>query len=519
MKIQFLQEELLKLNISSNIKASNELYIEISAGDVTGIISSLLTKFKLTFIAEFCRQENGFIINILLSNRSKGYYVIAYYKTLENLISLQEIIFQAHLFEREISDLYGLKIISGKDVRNIVKHEIWQNNVYPLRKSFKFGSKIEELDETPKYEFKKTSGEGGYQIAVGPVHAGIMEPGHFRFSVIGEEIENLEIRLMYKHKGIEKMCENVDANKLNLLFKRVAGESSVAYGEAYALLVEELINYDVSTDIKYLRVVFLELERIYNYLEDISGICVDIGFSYPAKKYSYLSELIHQLCERLTGSRFLRNTIVPCGINKDYNKQNSMDVISTLDKIKIRFDEITSTTLNSVAFLDRVENTGMVKNSKAKRLNLTGIVGRASGVIYDVRTNFGYEMYKSLKTSLNYDVTGGIFARYNLKISEINDAILFINQAINAIEVDFKKSKPDIKLKPNSEKFVSVETVKGELTIYGHTGEDNKFDRIYFKTPSFTNWNGLTFAILNEVVPDFPVCNKSFNMSYCENDR
>lgn len=346
-----------------------------------------------------------------------------------------------------------------------------------------------------------------------------MEPGHFRFSVIGEEIENLEIRLMYKHRGIEKKCENIDANKLNLLFERVAGESSVAYGEAYALLVEKIMDINVSTEIKYLRTIFLELERIYNYLEDVSGICVDISFSYPAKKYSYLSELIHQLNERITGSRFLRNTIVAGGINNDYSKQNSEDIINTLHNLKIRFDKITSTTLNSVAFLDRVENTGIVKNSKAKRLGLTGIVGRASGINYDVRVNFEYEMYKSLKSKVNYDTTGGIFARYKLKVAEINDAIVFISQAINCIKIDFKKSKPNIKLKPNLEAFVSVETVKGELTVYGRTGPDNKFDRIYFKTPSFTNWNGLTYAILNEVVPDFPVCNKSFNMSYSENDR
>lgn len=519
MKIQLLQKELLKRNIKFDLKNANELYLQISTEDLTVILNSLLTEFKMYFVGEFCREENGFIINILLSNRTYGYYVVVYYKTEDKLISLQEVVFQAHLFEREIADLYGLKIIGGKDVRNLVKHEVWQNNIYPLRKSFKYGSKIKDMKETPKYEFKKLSGEGGYQIPVGPVHAGIIEPGHFRFSVIGEEIENLEIRLMYKHRGIEKACENIDANKLNLLFERVAGESSVAYAEAYALLVEKIMNFNVPVEIKYLRIIFLELERIYNYLDDIAGICVDIGFSYPAKKYSYLSELIHQLCERLTGSRFLRNTIIPCGINTDYCEQNAGDIINTLKNIKIRFNEIANITLNSVTFLDRVENTGIVRNDKAKKLCMTGVVGRASGIAYDVRYSFGYEMYKGIKKGINCDSVGGVFERYKLKISEINDAFLFIDQAINSIKINLKRSKTTIKLEENLEGLVSVETVKGELTVYGRVGKNNKFDRIYFKTPSFTNWNGLTYAILNEIVPDFPLCNKSFNMSYSENDR
>lgn len=519
MKIQLFERDIQKLNLKGVIKNKNEIYIETTIDSVKDIINKLMTEYKLRFVSEFCKQENEFVISIILCNRNQGYFVILYYKTEKEIISLQDIIYASHLFEREISDLFGLNIINGLDTRNIVKHEVWEKDVFPLRKDFQYGRKIKAKNETKEYIFKTISGEGGYQISVGPVHAGIIEPGHFRFSVIGEEIENLEIRLMYKHRGIEKICENIDANNLNLVFERVAGESSAAYAEAYSQLVEKLMGIEISNDIKALRVIILELERIYNFLDDIGGICVDIGYSYPAKKYSYFSEQIHQLCERLTGSRFLRNSIIPCGSNIEFNKQKASDVINTLKKLQYRMNEIVESTINSVSFLDRVEHTGLVYNEKAKRLCMTGVVGRASGIAYDVRNSFGYELYKGTKSEISVENLGGAFERYKLKIAEIRVAFNFIEKSIAFMKNDIKKDKKEIIIAHGLEAIAVVETVKGELVVYGETGENNRFSRISFKTPSFTNWSGLTYAILNEIVPDFPLCNKSFNMSYSENDR
>jgi Ni,Fe-hydrogenase III large subunit/Ni,Fe-hydrogenase III component G len=519
VKIDLLRNELEKLNYNIYIKNNNELYIDVAGDNVEETVSSLVSLYKLNFAAEFCLQDDGFVINVLFTSRKNSYYVIVRYKAKKQIISLQDFIHQAHLFEREMSDLYGLEISGGNDTRNIVKHESWEKGVFPLRKEFLYGNKIKQANETAEYEFKGLSGEGGYQIAVGPVHAGIIEPGHFRFSVIGEQIENLEIRLMYKHRGIEKTLENVDADKLNLIFERVAGESSAAYSESYALLIEKLNSCNVSKDVKALRVILLELERAYNFLEDIAGICVDIGFSYPAKKFSYFSELIHQLCERVTGSRFLRNSIVPCGNNVYFDKQKAVDIVDTIEYIVDRLNEIVEVTLNSVSFLDRVEHTGIVRNSKAVRLCMTGIAGRASGISYDVRNSFSYELYKDFKRPVKIETLGGVFERYQLKIEEINYAFDLIKKAIRLIEATIPKGKKKVELKEGMEALVSVETVKGELIVYGLTGKENKFNRIYFKTPSFANWNGLTYSILNEIVPDFPVCNKSFNMSYSENDR
>jgi Ni,Fe-hydrogenase III large subunit/Ni,Fe-hydrogenase III component G len=523
MKIDLLQEKLENLKYSTGVKNGNELYCYVPKSDAVDVATMLYTAHKLNFAAEFCQQntaENGFLISILFISRKHNYYVVIRYETEDTIMSIQELVFQAHLFEREISDLYGLETEGGKDARNLVKHEAWESGVYPLRKDFAYGTKIKDKSETGRYEFKRLAGEGGYQIAVGPVHAGIIEPGHFRFSAIGESIENLEIRLMYKHRGIEKMMENVDAGKLNLVFERVCGESTAAYSEGYAHLVESLCGWQNSDDVKALRVVILELERAYNFLEDIAGICVDIGFSYPAKKFSYFSELIRQLCERVTGSRFLRNSIIPCGNNVEFTGDKAVDIVDTIGAIVHRFNKIVEMTLVSASFLDRVENTGIIRNDNAVKLSLTGVAGRASGIVYDVRNSFSYELYPKMKKPVQTESLGGVFERYKLKIEEIRNAFDYIKGALDFIGGrTVPKQRNSISIQAGQEGIVSVETVKGDLIIYGLTGKDNRFDRIYMKTPSFANWRGLTFAVMGEIVPDFPLCNKSLNMSYSENDR
>ncbi|WP_026882629.1 NADH dehydrogenase [Clostridium akagii] len=466
----------LNFDLKYEIKNKNELYIRLKPEQIRKIVSIFIYVYKFNYICEFETPGKSLIINCLFSNSKEGYYITCSYITKKSPVNLQNIIHQSRLFQREINKDYDYKV-------------------------------------------KEVSGTGAYQVAVGPVHAGIIEPGHFRFSVMGEAIENLEIRLMYKHRGIEKLCEGIDANSLNLMFERVSGESTVAYGEAYALLVEKLMNKEIAREIKAFRIVLLELERIYNYLDDLGGIANDIGFSYPAKKFGYFSEIIHQLCERITGSRFMRNALVPLGINIDFTMEKKKDIMATLRSLNPRINSIIKTSFNSVSFLDRVEDTGMVSRVMAKKLCITGVVARACNLKYDVRVNFPYELYKEIKSGTNITSKGGVFERYKLKSIELNDAFDFIEKALTYINTDIKRDKQAICFKDGLEAITSVETVKGELVVYGLTGKDNKFTRIYFKTPSFTNWSGMSEAVLGEIVPDFPVINKSFNMSYSENDK
>ncbi len=523
MKIDQLQEKLENLKYSTVIKNGNELYVSVPKSEAAEVATLLYSAHKLNFAAEYCQQETGaegFLVSILFISRKHNYYVVIRYKTDSSVMSIQNLVFQAHLFEREMADLYGLEIEGGADRRHLVKHEPWEKDVFPLRKDFPHGVKVRETSETGIYEYKGLAGEGGYQIAVGPVHAGIIEPGHFRFSAIGESIENLELRLMYKHRGIEKLMENVDADKLGMVFERVSGESTAAYAEGYAHLVESLVGWSAPDDLKALRVVLLELERACNFLEDIAGICVDIGFSYPAKKYSYFSEIVRQLCERVTGSRFLRNSIIPCGSGIEFSSAKAVDIVDTLESFCGRFNRIVGMTLSSVSFLDRVENTGIIRNDNAVKLCMTGVSGRASGIVYDVRNSFGYELYPKLKKPVLTESIGGVFERYKLKVEEVRNAFDYIRGALECIGGrTVPKQRNPFTLMQGQEAIVSVETVKGDLIIYGMAGRGNRFERIYMKTPSFANWRGLTYAVMGEIVPDFPLCNKSLNMSYSENDR
>ncbi|MBU3074556.1 hydrogenase large subunit [Clostridium estertheticum] len=478
MKITDIINSLQELNfdLKYEVKNDNELYVRIKADQIRKIVLICVDLYKFNYICEFTVVEKETTVNCVFSNSKRGYYVICSYVTDKEPIDLSNIIYQSKLFHREINKDYDYKI-------------------------------------------KEVSGTGAYQVAVGPVHAGIIEPGHFRFSVMGEPIENLEIKLMYKYRGIEKLCKDINANTLNLMFERVSGESSVAYGEAYAMLVEKLLGADVSIEVKAFRVVLLEVERMYNYMDDLGGVGNDIGYSYVAKKFGYFSEVVHQLCERISGSRYMRNAIVPLGINIDFDEKKKKDVLDTLKGLKARVLSIIKMSVNSVSFLDRVEDTGMVSRSMAKKLCMTGVVARACNLKYDVRVSFPYELYKEIKRDINIETKGGVFERYKLKARELKDAFGFIEKALSYINVDIKREKNEFYLKEGLEAITSVETVKGELVVYGLTGKDNKFDRIYFKTPSFTNWTGMSEAVLEEIIPDFPLINKSFNMSYSENDK
>ena len=469
MEINSLSQQIQEFDKTLDVTVSldNEIHITTTKERIVTLVDQFYKEFSIRFLAEFARQEkNSFVVSVLFVSRVCACFIKIDYPTDNDLRSLQEIVFQSDLYEREISDLYGLSISNGLDTRPLVKHEKWPKDDFPLRKEFPFGKTIEESDEFTKYPYKEVTGHG-HQIFAGPVHAGVIGPGHFRFSAIGEDIENLEVRLMYKHRGIEKLAENVDANNLNLVFERVTGECSVSYAEAYALLVEKMLDFTPPQEIQALRVILLELERIYNFLGDLAGICLDVGFSYPAKKFDYFAEVIHQLCEKVTGSRFLRNAIIPLGSNINFTQEDIALIKETLASIEGRLTMMYAFTIDNVTFLDRVELTGMIDEDSARKFCLTGVVARASGLNTDVRSKFGYELYPQLKKHNNTEMIGGAFERYKIKIAEIKDAFDFIKEAAAYIKSDIKRQKLPINLIEGQEAIAAVETVKGELVVYG----------------------------------------------------
>ena len=509
----------------SSIEANVERF-DATRTQYRALAEQYATDARYNFLCIFAREiaAQEYLVYTVFTLRECGKVIIITYPTQDELISLSDLIFPAALFEREIQDMFGLKIAGGHDIRPLVKHECWPDGVYPLRKDYPQEQTLEYRETTTRgadefYRYMEVKGEGTYQIPVGPVHAGIIEPGHFRFSVAGEPIENLEIRLMYVHRGVEKLLENRPISQLPFVFERISGESSVAYQLAFALLVEKMVGKQVPARVSALRMMLLELERIYNFFSDIAGISVDVAYSYPPERLNLQREMVQQLNERLTGSRFLRSTIVPGGVKIAIDEKQWQDLTSVLDKAGQELKEMLGVFENSSTFLDRVEQTGIIYEKTAKELEMTGPGLRATGNGYDVRKAFPFALYDRLEFTASSAEGGGVYERLQVKAGEIMNSIAIIGQL-----KEFVLSKdalnialPD--LVAGQEDWVMLETVKGELFVYAVVGEDGKFSRIYLKTPSFTNWAGLTYAVVGEIVPDFPLCNKSFNLSYAENDR
>lgn len=498
--------------------------IKVERAGYRAVAEQYATDANYDFVCLFARETapEEYLIYTIFTLRATGQVIIITYPTTDELISLSDLIFPAALFEREIQDQFGLKIAGGHDTRPLVKHECWGEEVFPLRKSFPAAKQLAYRDTALAeefYPFMEVKGEGTYQIPVGPVHAGIIEPGHFRFSVAGEPIENLEIRLMYVHRGVEKLLENKPLHHLPFIFERISGESSAAYQLAYALLLEKMAGKKVPERVSAIRMILVELERIYNFFSDIAGISVDVAYSYPPERLNLQREMVQQLNERLTGSRFLRNTIFPGGVKISVDESQWQDMVSVLDAANRELDEMLAVFQNSSTFLDRVEETGIVYEKTAKELELTGPPLRATGNSYDVRKAFPYELYGKVEFTVATASGGGVYERLQVKAGEIKNGIAIIRQlkelALSKGALKIEVPEP----KPGQEDYLMLETVKGELLVYAVMGDEGRFSRIYLKTPSFTNWAGLTYAVIGEIVPDFPLCNKSFNLSYAENDR
>ncbi len=278
--------------------------------------------------------------------------------------SLAKDIYSASLFEREIKEAFGLEPMGNPDTRRLNLHgEVWPEGSFPLRKDFK---RTELLGfEKKDYVFTRVEGDGIFEVPVGPVHAGIIGPGHFRLSCAGEPIINLEIRLGFTHRGVEKIFEGKCASEAVGVAERVCGDSSFAHALSFCRAVEKINNIQVPQRAAYLRAIYLELERMYNHVNDIGGIAVDVGFSFPAALASIIKESILSLNEQLTGSRYLKGAAIIGGVAKDIDDSSKAVVLELLGAVMVDFKRLTDILNMSVSFMDRVDATGVLKKKTA----------------------------------------------------------------------------------------------------------------------------------------------------------
>ena len=431
-------------------------------------------------------------------------------------ISITPSVHAAQWYEREIRDLFGLIPQGHPDLRRLVRHEHWPSGTHPLMKDFLWDKTIGR--QQGEYRFRHIEGEGVFEVPVGPIHAGIIEPGHFRFSVAGEPIMQLEIRHFWKHRGIEKLFEQESLTTALPLAERVSGDTTLGHGLAYCEAVETLLQLEVPRRARYLRSLFLELERLHNHLGDVGGICNDTAYTLAHAHCGRMKEQVMQLNDRLSGSRFLRNTLAIGGVTNDVSAIQRSELIDVLNAIEKDFAELESIIFANASLTDRLETTGVLTERTAWDHGVVGIVGRASGMDEDVRRDRPFAAYDQLAVKVACYRYGDVRARLRVRMDEIHESIRLIREICNKIPQGPLIATSDHHPRSGEWALSAVEGWRGEILYFVMAGENGRIHRCKVRDPSFVNWPAIQWAVVGNIIPDFPLINKSFNLSYAGND-
>ncbi len=419
---------------------------------------------------------------------------------------------------RHLQDMFGVVFADHPDARRWTRHNAWGDGEFPLRKGFDVAG--EPPDETPPhsdYRFMLAQGAGVYEIPVGPIHAGIIEPGHFRFQAVGETVLNLEERLGYVHKGIEKIAEGRDPAGLARLAGRVSGDTAVAHAWAACMAMERAAGIAVPPRALALRAVLAERERIINHVWDIAMICNDVSYAFGFYQFSRLREDWLRLNRTLFGHRLMMDRIVPGGVNIDIDVQQAGLLRTQGDALIRELDELLPILADNASFQDRIVSTGVLSAELAARFGCVGYVGRASGQDFDVRRDAAYAPYDGLDVTVPVSNAGDVAARLQVRCEEIRVSLRLQAQLLGSLptgELCATWHTPAA----DSEGVGIVDGWRGEIITYVRFDEMGRIARYFPRDPSWLIWPALEKLIRGNIVPDFPVCNKSVNGSYSGQD-
>lgn len=421
----------------------------------------------------------------------------------------------AYRFERQIKSLMGVTPEGHPDSRPWIKFEDWPEDAWPLRKSFDASKAMPRVEG--EYKFVRAEGEGVYEIPVGPVHAGIIEPGHFRFQAVGEDILNLEEKLGYVHKGIEKRFESFSWQEGSRLAGRVSGDTTVAHSLAYCMALETMTGCNVPERAQWLRALFLERERIANHLGDIGAICNDAAFTFMLYQMSRLREIMLRTNHKLFGHRFIMDRIIPGGVTVDIDSDGKEIILLELKKIQKEFNRLVAIYDENSSLEDRVRDTGILIPEKALEICAVGIVARASGLNLDCRLQNPFPPYDRIGVNVPVLIYGDVNARVYVRIKEVIESIRIIREILKTLPSGATFAEVGDPA-PDTSGFAAVEGWRGEIVYWLQSGPGSEINRCMVRDPSSVNWLGLEQAALGNIVPDFPLCNKSFNQSYSGHD-
>ncbi len=423
----------------------------------------------------------------------------------------------AHWYEREVQDLLGLVPEGHPDPRRLVLHDDWPEGVHPLRKDFDPARPVPRV-RGPQHRFHHLHGEGIVEIPVGPIHAGVIEPGHFRFAAVGEVVLHLETRLFYSHRGLEKLAEGKSADQVLQIAERICGVCALSHAVAYCQAIESLAGVEIPPRAAALRTLLLELERLYNHVGDLGNICAGVGFAVGTSQGGRLKEELQRLNERLTGHRFLRGVCRIGGVRRDLDAAAVHDTADTLRRVEAEFRDFVDLLLSTEPFVDRLAGTGVVPAEAARDLGAVGVAARASGIDRDARRDHPHAAYGRLSVPVVVRTEGDVRARTLVRIDEARASFGLALQLLETLP-DGPLATGVGSLPPYRSAIGVTESPRGENVHWVRTGPDGRIDRYRIRSASYCNWPIVALAVPGNMVPDFPLINKSFELCYSCLDR
>jgi len=486
---------------------------------------------QLLAACRVCWEEGGQMLALWLSDerdRDRGFTLRVVLQDSDGLMLLEHtmpdgdvhypdlsLIFPAaNRMQRATYDLLGIAS-EGDDQRPWVWQASWPIDQFPLRRDFEALPKWQPGQE--EYAFVRVEGDGVHEIPVGPVHAGIIEPGHFRFQIVGEKVLRLEERLGFVHKGIEKRFEAMAAVTGHRLAGRVSGDSTVAYAWAYAQALEAITDVPVPPRALWLRALALERERIANHLGDLGYLGNDGGFAFGLVQFSRLKELVLRTNSALFGHRLAMDYVAPGGVMHDLAPGSATTIRDECDMLEREVRVLRDIYDEHDGLQDRFRGCGIVTPALAAQLGLTGLAGRASGQARDARCDFVARPYDTLGARKVTAEGGDVVARVAVRFDEIMESLRLVRAIVDALpdgEIATVLPEPP----PFRKSLGYVEGWRGPILVALECGPGGTIRRCHPHDPSWTNWPVLEHAVIGNIVPDFPLINKSFNLSYSGQD-
>jgi Ni,Fe-hydrogenase III large subunit/Ni,Fe-hydrogenase III component G len=518
-----LREHFPKLIRSVEEQVSGQFTVLLNTSDATTITRYLMGEYQArlaTVFAEDRVKTEGFYYNYYVFDQPNNpCWIILKAPVCKDQPSFPSLAAELPAInwqEREIQDWFGLEAVGHPNPRRVALHDNWPD-VHPLRKDFPLNTVLPPF-EGERHIYRPTLGEGVFQIPVGPVHAGIIEPGHFNFAVAGEPILYLQLRMFYTHKGTEKLFENLPIPRAVFLAESISGDSAFSHGTAFCAAIERAAEIEVPARAQFLRTILLELERIANHVADVGAIANDVGFVIANAHAGRIRELVLSLNETLTGSRVLRGMVAIGGVRRDWQPQQVDAIGKTLEIVEREFGDLVAIIRSSDSTRDRLEHTGILHAEKARMLGIVGVAGRASGIDLDIRRDHPYEAYRHLLFRVPVYKEGDVRRRMLLRMDEVSESIKIIRNAVAQLpEGSYRAATQPI---PSGRCALSaIEGWRGEIIHWVRTGDGNCLERCKVKDPSINNWPAMVEAVKGNIVADFPVINKSFNLSYSGTDR